>query len=168
MSRQKTKLIVAVDDSLFPFLPEADVTHLTSDGRAIQFVPASAFSDPADADLYVGDYVPSARGRRFLMQLDSGAVYEVDDDGRVVVDGKELVPGARTPYRLVACADAQTGKGNIAIGRVVALLLMAEDADGVDLAIRLAGPVVVAGGVPHRVHRRVPAGWARLVTERVA
>lgn len=145
------RVLVAVDDDLFMWLPEPHAFDV--DGLRVEYVAASTLADPdRDADLWIGRYQPSAPGRSLFFQTLSGATYETDSERRVWRAGALVFPGA-----LVDCGVSRTNeRGILRTGEPAALLFMAHAEDGWRIRVRVTTPVLLLADVPAHAERFAP------------
>lgn len=157
--RIERRLLVAVDDVLFPWLGQ---TRFTTDaGIGVEYVAASALADPArDADLWIGRYRPSAPGRRLFFQTLRDETFEFDTQYRIWRNA-ELV----WTEPLVDLGTPSSGeRGVLRTGEGAALLFAARVDDGWHLRVAATAPLVLVGQFPRLPGgAAIPNGWLTMV-----
>lgn len=149
------RIIVAVDDAVLAAMPK---THLrTRTGAAVDFV---AHGSGVVADILIAPYTPTAPGRTLVAQTLSGAIYEIDESGRIWRNAELVHPEPLYDYGTPATSEV----GILRIGYRAALLFVPHDAAS-HLRVRLTTPIVVVGSQP-RLRGRAPAArrWLHLAT----
>lgn len=152
------RLLVAVEDALFEFLPEP--RFFDAKDVRVEYVAASSLTDPeTDADLWIGRYMPSAPGRSLMFQTTSGATYETDGERRVWRRGQLVFPGTLIDFGVPGTNE----RGTLRTGHEAALLFVAPQELGWHVRVRVTTPVLLIAHLPPLDARApIPRGWLSL------